>query len=92
MSSQPTKDGGSLDALLVEDRRFPPPPDFRARAVLGDPSVYRRAAENREDYWRHSDGRYLAGLPFGTQSHRTEPLFGSAVGTSCRSAVSGMPV
>ena len=44
-------DRGALDALLMEDRRFPPPADFRARAVLNDSEVYRRAAEDREAYW-----------------------------------------
>jgi acetyl-CoA synthetase len=44
-------DPGLLDDLLREDRRFPPPPDFTAGAVAGDPEVYERAAADPETYW-----------------------------------------
>jgi acetyl-CoA synthetase len=44
-------DPGLLDDLLREDRRFPPPPDFTAGAVAGDPEVYERAAADPEAYW-----------------------------------------
>ncbi len=44
-------DSGSLDALLTEDRRFPPPEEFRSKAVVSDPEVYERAAGDREAYW-----------------------------------------
>ena len=46
-----SRDSGSLDALLIEERRFAPSAAFRARAVLGDPEVYGRAAADREAYW-----------------------------------------
>jgi acetyl-CoA synthetase len=46
-----SSDSGSLDALLSEERRFPPPAVFRARAVLNDPEIYARAAGDREAYW-----------------------------------------
>ena len=46
-----SKDTGALDDLLHEDRRFPPPEDFARRAVVSDPSVYERAATDREAYW-----------------------------------------
>ena len=39
-------DRGALDALLMEDRRFPPPPEFRSGALLQDPDVYERAAKD----------------------------------------------
>ena len=51
MTTHSGTDRGALDALLIEDRRFPPPPSFRDHALLKDPDVYRRAAENREAYW-----------------------------------------
>jgi hypothetical protein len=41
-------DKGSLDALLIEERRFPPSEAFRRAAVVGDPDIYDRAAEDRE--------------------------------------------
>jgi acetyl-CoA synthetase len=44
-------DPGLLDDLLREDRRFPPPPDFTAGAVAGDPEVFERAAADPEGYW-----------------------------------------
>jgi acetyl-CoA synthetase len=46
-----SSEGGALDVLLHEDRRFPPPPDFRERAVLSDPSVYERAQADPEGFW-----------------------------------------
>jgi acetyl-CoA synthetase len=51
MTRDSGSDRGALDALLIEDRRFPPPADFKARALLNDPDVYRRAADDREAYW-----------------------------------------
>ena len=35
----------AIEALLDEQRTFPPPEDFAAEAVVNDESVYRRAAE-----------------------------------------------
>ena len=46
-----SSDKGVLDALLHEERRFPPPEEFRRRAVIHDPDVYARAAADREAYW-----------------------------------------
>jgi len=40
-----------LDDLLREDRRFPPPEDFRARAHVSDESVYDEAEEDVLGYW-----------------------------------------
>ncbi|MEX2048220.1 MAG: acetate--CoA ligase [Gemmatimonadota bacterium] len=46
-----SRDAGSLENLLIEDRRFPPPATFRARARVSDPEVYQRAAADPESYW-----------------------------------------
>ena len=46
-----SNEAGSLEALLHEDRRFAPPEGFRARAVVSDPGIYRRAEADREAYW-----------------------------------------
>ena len=35
-----SKDAGTLDALLTEDRRFSPSEDFRTRAVVSDADIY----------------------------------------------------
>ena len=46
-----SNEAGSLEALLHEDRRFAPSEAFRARAIVSDPEIYRRAEEDREAYW-----------------------------------------
>ena len=46
-----SKDPGTLDALLTEDRRFCPSENFRPRAVINDPGIYERAKTDPEAYW-----------------------------------------
>ena len=41
----------AIEALLHENRRFPPPEAFRRSARAADPVVYERAAENLEAFW-----------------------------------------
>jgi acetyl-CoA synthetase len=43
--------GGAFDALLQEDRRYEPSPEFRAQANVNDPSIYERAAADPEAFW-----------------------------------------
>jgi acetyl-CoA synthetase len=40
-----------IDALLSEDRTFPPDPAFRERAIASDPSIYDRARSDPEAFW-----------------------------------------
>ena len=40
-----------IDALLKEDREFPPPPEWRRNSIVNDPDVYRRAAADPEGFW-----------------------------------------
>ena len=42
---------GGIDALLREERSFPPPPGFAARANMRDAGVYDRAAQDPEAFW-----------------------------------------
>jgi acetyl-CoA synthetase len=49
MADQGSSSG--FDALLQEDRQFPPAEEFGARANAGDPEVYARAARDREGFW-----------------------------------------
>ena len=42
---------GTIEGLLVETRRFPPPPEFVAQANMRDPSVYERARRDPEGFW-----------------------------------------
>jgi acetyl-CoA synthetase len=40
-----------IDDLLREDRTFPPPPEFRARAIVQDESVYAEAERDPDAFW-----------------------------------------
>jgi len=40
-----------IDDLLREDRTFPPPPEFRARAIVRDESLYVEAERDPEAFW-----------------------------------------
>ncbi len=40
-----------IDALLKEDRQFPPSAEWRRDAVANDPAVYKRAAADPEAFW-----------------------------------------
>jgi acetyl-CoA synthetase len=48
MTSPPDK---AIEALLDEDREFPPPEDFARQANVQDPSVYRTADRDFEKFW-----------------------------------------
>jgi acetyl-CoA synthetase len=37
--------------LLQEDRSFPPPAEFRAKANINDPGIYERAEKDPEAFW-----------------------------------------
>ncbi len=45
-----TNDGG-IDALLQEDRTFPPSAEFVANANISDPEIYKKAKEDPESFW-----------------------------------------
>jgi len=40
-----------IDALLIENRRFPPPDHWKQTANISDPGVYARAASDPEGFW-----------------------------------------
>ncbi|HLI28150.1 MAG TPA: acetate--CoA ligase [Chloroflexota bacterium] len=42
---------GAFEALLQEERRYPPPEAFRAQANVRDPAVYDEAARDLEGFW-----------------------------------------
>ena len=42
---------GGIDALLQEERNFPPPSDFTAKANMADPDIYAKAAADPEAFW-----------------------------------------
>ena len=42
---------GGIDALLQEERSFPPPAEFAANANMSDPDIYAKAAADPEGFW-----------------------------------------
>ena len=42
---------GSIETLLQEDRRFPPPEEFARQANVRDPGVYEEAQKDFEGFW-----------------------------------------
>ena len=46
----------TIDALLSEDRVFPPPAGFRDHALADDPAVYERAKVDPEAFWAEQAG------------------------------------
>ncbi len=45
-----------IETLLQEGRQFAPPDSFREKETVGDESVYREAAEDREGFWARMAG------------------------------------
>ena len=41
----------AIETLLLEQRRFPPPPEFAAQANVNDPAIYEQAAADPQAYW-----------------------------------------
>src|SRR5437764_8799305 len=42
---------GAIDALLQEDRRYPPSEQFKAQANWNDPKIYERAEADPQGFW-----------------------------------------
>src|SRR3979411_2469026 len=42
---------GSIDALLQEDRRYPPSDEFKSQANWSDPGIYERAEADPQAFW-----------------------------------------
>jgi acetyl-CoA synthetase len=40
-----------IDALLTENRKFPPSAEFKKSALLSDPAIYDKAGANPEAFW-----------------------------------------
>ena len=58
-----TDSSGQIDHVLSEDRKFPPPAEFTEKAVFSSieqyNETYRRAAENRDEFWREEALEHL---------------------------------
>jgi hypothetical protein len=68
---------GTIEGLLVETRRFPPPPEFAAQANVNDPSVCDRARQDPEGFWA-SIARDLEWISRGN-GHGVESPLGQVV-------------
>jgi acetyl-CoA synthetase len=56
MDGQSLQTQAAIEALLVEQRRFPPPAELVGRANINDPKVYEEAARDPEAFWaRHAE-------------------------------------
>ena len=55
-----------IDALLKENRTFPPPAEFRAQANVSDARVYEEAARDPEAFWE----RFARELEWSAPWHR----------------------
>ena len=45
------EDRGTFEALLQEDRTFPPSNEFRKQANISDPGIYEKALADPEAFW-----------------------------------------
>ena len=45
------QDSGSIEALLHEDRTFPPSDEFKKQANISDPNIYEEALKDPEAFW-----------------------------------------
>jgi acetyl-CoA synthetase len=51
--------GAAIEDYLVEDRTFPPPPDFAAAALVNDRSLHDEADADHEGFWARQAGELL---------------------------------
>lgn len=52
----PEERAGTIETLLHEERKYPPPPEFAAQANLSDPQTYQKAKDDPEGFWREQAG------------------------------------
>jgi acetyl-CoA synthetase len=76
-----------IDALLEENRVFPPPPSFSQGAVIGDPAIAERAAADPEAFWAEEAGRLDWTRPWDTVMDWTPPFVKWFVGGTLNASV-----
>jgi len=76
-----------IDALLEEDRTFPPPPGSARDAVVSDPSIYERAASDPEGFWAEQADRLEWSRRWDTVMEWTPPFVKWFVGGSLNASV-----
>ncbi|MEW6582699.1 MAG: acetate--CoA ligase [Actinomycetota bacterium] len=68
-------DARTIEALQVEERRFPPPPAFAAEATVADDGIYARATADPEAFWAEEARRLDWITPFTRVCDRSNPPF-----------------
>ena len=63
----------AIEALLEEQRTFPPPEEFRAQAIVADEEVYRRADEDFEGFWAELAREFIGWFKEPTKSLDWDP-------------------
>ena len=63
----------AIEALLDEQRTFPPPQEFTAGAIIQDDDVYKRADEDPEGFWRDLAGEFIGWLKEPTKGLEWDP-------------------
>jgi len=63
----------AIEALLDEQRTFPPPEEFTAGAIVQDDDVYKRAEEDSEGFWRDLAGEFLGWFKEPTKGLEWDP-------------------
>ena len=63
----------AIEALLDEQRTFPPSAEFRAQAVISDDSVYREAEEDFEAFWSGRAREFIAWFKEPTKGLEWDP-------------------
>ncbi|HEX6581679.1 MAG TPA: acetate--CoA ligase [Actinomycetota bacterium] len=76
-----------IDALLQEERVFPPPSRFAEGAVVSDPAIYERAAEDPEAFWSEQAGRLEWSRPWDTVMEWAPPFVKWFVGGTLNASV-----
>jgi len=71
METQSTQ--AAIEALLDEQRTFPPPQEFTAGAIIQDDDVYKRADEDPEGFWRGLAGEFIGWLKEPTKGLEWDP-------------------
>jgi acetyl-CoA synthetase len=71
METQSTQ--AAIEALLDEQRTFPPPQEFTAGAIIQDDSVYKRADEDPEGFWRGLAREFIGWLKEPTKGLEWDP-------------------
>jgi acetyl-CoA synthetase len=69
----PAHETQAIEALLQEERTFPPPEEFRASALIRDDSVYREAEADFEAFWSRLAREFVSWFEEPTKGLEWDP-------------------